>query len=224
VERALEKRLPGSVWRCQTRPLFYGRRMADLAERHAREVKPSAVVVNLGATPFARDVPIARIRRRWPRLYPYARSAAERLKGLAGGGRVGGPGGWPYRLPRWLVEVLIGAEPEVQVEEAMACTTEALDALVRSEETAVVCGFGFMPFPVEGKQAATFRARADLFRSTVQRYCAERHVASYDRLEELTRAGRQSGRSFDADYADQQTREFEAMLIADRIARSLTTE
>ena len=80
LELELRDRSPSVTWRVEARPLFYGPRMAEIAARHWEATRADFVVVDLGSNPFAEDVPIARIRRRWPRLYPLARRVAERLK------------------------------------------------------------------------------------------------------------------------------------------------
>jgi hypothetical protein len=196
--------------------------MAEVAERHTRNAEAAAVVLSLVHSPFAVDVPIAVIRRRWPRLYPYARSAAERLKALAGGAEVPSPAGWPYRFTRWCVARAIGQEPEVLVEDAVRYTTETLDGLLRLEDIAVICGFFMRLRDVPGNSGEAQRHRVDTFKARVREYCNQRHVELFDRDVALASAGRKHAVSDqDAAYGDLQTREFAADLIAKHVVASL---
>jgi hypothetical protein len=218
LEAELNGVLADQAWHSEARPLFFGPRMGEMASIYVKTDKPTAVVVNLGEMPFSRDVPIARIKRRWPRLYPLARRLAERSKALAGGNRVRGPRGWLFRFPRWVAIKLIGAEPEIALEDAVTWTLDALDSLVRSEDVIVVCGLSFMPGPTHGAERQVYWRRANSFKSRISGYCQDHHVPIYDRLQELAHAGRQTAFSVDADYGNLATRRFEAGLIRERIA------
>ena len=196
--------------------------MAEVAERQARAVKPAAVILSLVHSPFAADVPMAVIRRKWPRLYPYARSVAERLKAFAGGAEVPTPAGWPYRFTRWSVGRLVGREPEVPVEDAIRYTTEAIDSLLRLEDFALTCGFFMRIHGVTGKDLDAQRRRIAAFKAEVSRYCEQRHVDVFDRDEAFARANethQASGR--DAAYGALRTRELTAALLSERILRIL---
>ena len=218
LSAALGERAVSVTWRVEGRPLFYGPRMPEVARRHWETTRADFVVVDLGSNAFADDVPIARIRRRWPRLYPFARRMAERFKVMAGGGQVASPRGWLFRFPRWLVLRLVGAEPEVEMEAATAATLATLDQLLRLEDPVVICSFGFMPEPSGPRARAVYRSRVQPFTRRVLEYCREHHVAVYDRLEALAEAGRPAGRSVDRNYVDRATREFDAAKLAEMVA------
>ncbi len=220
VEADLASRLPDVSWRCEVRPLFFGPRMPELAERHARDLRPLAVVLSLVQDPFSDDVPIAVIRRRWPRFYPRARKLAERLKTIAGGPGIQSPRGWVYRAPRRLLAALVGAEPEVDVEDAVRFTTATIDSLLRLEEPVVVCGFSFTPHSPAGTRKAVYDQRLALFRQRLRAYCEPRHVAVYDRNEALRSRGLQYESGRDRRYASIQTRRAQALEIADIVIAS----
>jgi len=198
--------------------------MGEMAGRYIDHSRPAAVVLTLVSDSFARDVPIAVVRRRWPRLYPVARSLADRLKKGAGGGFVQRPRGWIYRLPRWVVIQLIGAEPEIPLDAAVDSAKDALDELVRREDVLVICGFSFHA-PMPGGRGAKSRQRGvDAFTAAIDDHCRARHVRVYDRRFETRRAGLPNGRSIDMDYADLPTRTYEASLIADLVVAGLSAE
>jgi hypothetical protein len=222
AEKQLRVLAPDEEWRCEVRSLTYGPRMAEIAERHTRAVQAAAVVVSLVHSPFAADVPIAVIRRRWPRLYPYARSVAERLKALAGGAEVSSLPGWPYGFTRWCVARVVGQEPEVGVDDAIRYTTETLDSLLRFEDLALIPGFFMRVHGVSGKAAAVQRQRIQTFKSRVGHYCEQRHVDVFDRDLAIAGVGQAHGASNkDAAYGDRTTRQLTANLIAERVLAGL---
>ncbi len=221
VRSQLEERIPDIDWRCEGRPIHYGRRMAEMAERHTKAIRPAAVILSLVQAPFAANVPIAVIRRRWPRLYPVARFIAERLRLAAGGVQVNSIRGLLFQAPRWLLVRLIGAEPEVPLEDAIRYTKDALDALVRIEEPLVFCGMGFTPSAPPNTPRRIYEYRLSTFRREVLQHCRLRHVETYDRNSAAAAAGRKLARSFDERYADLQTRSFQAQLIADLVTASI---
>ncbi len=184
-------------------------------------MQAAAVVLSLVHSPFAADVPIAVIRRRWPRLYPYARSVAERLKAFAGGAEVPSLPGWPYRFTRWCVARVVGQEPEVGVDDAIRYTTETLDSLLRFEDLALIPGF-FMRVRVSGKAATVQRQRVQTFKTRVGQYCEQRHVDVFDCDLAIAGVGQAHGASGkDAAYGDCRTRQLTANLIAERVLAGL---
>ncbi len=218
LQAELRQRLPGFEWRCEVRSWLYTPRSPEIAQRHVDAFRPDVVVLSLVTTPFWTNNPIAVIRRRWPRLYPYARRIAERLKRMARGGHIASPRGWLFRFPRLLLVWAIGAEPEVDYQEATDATTATLDALARNEDLQVICGFSrFLP----GKRTPPVSLqRIAFFTERVLGRCRSHHFAAYDRAEALATAGKAEGHARDLDYADLQTRRFEAGLMADLIAET----
>jgi hypothetical protein len=222
LERALVERAPATQWRCESRALFYGPRMAERAAALVRELQPDAVFLTLSANPFLRDIPMARIRRRWPRLYPAARRIAERLKRLAGGGQVSSPKGWVFRFPQWLLLIVVGGEPEVAVDAARAFTLETLQALTRQEDLPVVCRLpGAITAVKSSREKEKYRERMNSFLGPVRDYCGQHGVFCWDLWAELSRAGRDVGISPDGEYTDLPTRRFEADSVAEMLTSLL---
>ncbi len=222
VPRELEA-ATGERWRCEARFVTYGRRMAEFAERHAREVRPDVIVLNLIQAPFLLDMPLAVVRRRWPRIYPRARALAERLRAAAGGRDVRTARGWLYRLPRQLLLLAVGGEPEIAVEDAIGCSTETLDRLLRMEECALVCGFYMLPERATGRAANLYEQRVGLFRTRVGDYCREHHIQIYDLETELNRHSRTYDYSTaDRLYPDLPTRRFQTDLVVDYVTRAMS--
>jgi len=220
VERELSAHASAPL-RAEVRPLFLGPRMAELAGRYVDQTKPVAVVLTLVSDSFALDVPMAVIRRRWPRLYPLARALADRLKKAARGGVVARPRSWIYRLPRWAVIKVIGAEPDVPLDVAVDSVKETIDELVRREDLVVICGLSFHEPLRGGGEAIRDQSRVAAFSSVVDDYCRARHVRLYDRRVEARRAGLANLRAPDLDYADLPTRTLEARLIAEWVVAGL---
>jgi hypothetical protein len=221
LQRRLTEAAPGQAWRCVTRPLHFGARMAEMAVRHVEATMPEAVVISLVESPFTWRNPMGRIRRRWPRFYPYARRIADRLKGAAGGGNVNSVRGLVFRAPRRLLCWVVGAEPEVDVEDAVAATIATLEALARREELCVVMGMTRFPASRQGRRAAAHQAIVSRFQAPIREACLRQHVAFYDRVEEAERAGFVIGYGNDRDYANLESRSFEAGLMASRVLAGL---
>jgi hypothetical protein len=178
--------------------------------------KPDVIALNLIQAPFLLDMPLAVVRRRWPRLYPRTRALAQRLRAAAGGRDVRTPRGWLYRLPRRLLQLAVGGEPEIAVEDAIACTTETLDRLLQLEDCALVCGFHTLPERATGRAADLYAQRVGLFKRRVGDYCREHHIRVYDLEAELARQGRTYAYSgADKLYPDLPARAFQTALLVD---------
>jgi hypothetical protein len=218
LESELRRRLPDTEWHCLVRPIFYGPRMAELAGRHCADLQPKVVYLSLLGNAFTDPVPIAAIRRRWPSFYPRARQLAELLKSAAGGHSIGGPRGAVYRLPRWLAARVAGAEPEVDLADAVRWSTETLSVLARYEDAQIICGFSSFT-PPKNRFAKRVEAARNDFRRQLRGVCEAHHIAFFDRPVELAKAGLPDVRALDEAYAGLGTRRFEAEQLAGIISR-----
>jgi hypothetical protein len=221
LESSLAHLRPDIAWRCENRLLHFGGRMAEFADRHIEEVKPSAVVLAFVTSPFTWPTAMGRIRRRWPRLYPHARRAADFFKRLSGGGNITSPRGLVFRAPRQLLIWAIGAEPEVEVGLALDSTEATLDSLARYEDTAIVCGLTLFPASRERRREAQQAALQERFSSAVAGACKRHHFGLYDRLREAAGLGHVVDYGRNRDYADLPTRRLDADRMAALIVDGL---
>lgn len=213
----------GGTWTCEVRPCFYGPRMAEIADKHCTDVEPRVVYLRLVGNLFLDRAPIAVVRRRWPRFYPAARRVADRLKRISGGHKLNTPRGALYRLPRWLMAAVIGAETEVNPEDALRWTRETLAKLARREDAHVVCGFS-VHVGDESRDDAAYMARLEGFKDALRAACESHHIPLFDREVEMERAGIFDRRAMDEAYAGLSTRRFEAHRLAEVIVRETSHE
>jgi hypothetical protein len=202
-------------WAVRTAMATPGRSMAQRALAAVREHSPDAVVLAIPAAQFTYEFVVNRIRRRWPWLYRPALIFSQRLKAAAGGAgdENVGPRGLLYRVPEQVALRLIGGEPFVSVEHAIANATEAIEALAGLEDLALV-----VRQPVGGMRATRARARRyderlQRFRSAISGVCDRHRITSVDVASRLREAGLRSGFGADGIHLDDATRRFEAGLL-----------
>ncbi len=224
-EQALNGASGGPAWMAESRLLFYARSMARRADTAVEEVGPDAVLLTLISKPFIIEAPIARLRRLLPGLYPKARRIADWLKSLAGGNNVASPRGWLFRLPRWLLLMTIGGEPELDIDDAIAYAKATLDALVSHEDILVVCRLPFGLNASAGARGRRQMERVERFNEAVGEHCRKRHVITYERGLEMQRAGTTIGQSArDGEHADYGAQVFDAGFVSRIIVRAMEGE
>jgi hypothetical protein len=215
----LDTGAPACEWTCESVEIPPARDMPERVAAAVDEKKPAAVVMSFSASYFTYDFVIARVRRRWPRLYGLTQALTRELRDAAGGGWSGGQSvrGLLYRAPRWLGARLIGAEPFMKVEHAAANACAALSYLAAREEIVVVCKLPAMQVRVPAADLSRYRARLEQFKQAVAATCAGNGISTYELEDALRRAGRNLGIVADGIHADLPTRKFDAGLMAGQI-------
>ncbi len=216
---------PTGAWSFETGALFFGGGMAQRAENEASRREPDAVVLHLVSYQLVDDAVSFSVRRRWPRLYRLVLRVSARLKLFAGGFHEGAPGprGWLFRLPRAVAARVLGMEPDVAIDDAIQCTKDTIDALLRQERVAVVCQLPDLVLPSR-RPNRSHRERIDRFRAELAAYCAGRHVPLVDRAAGAEAAGLKSLLSRHTTYASADLRAIEAALIASAVLQALAAE
>jgi hypothetical protein len=219
---ALARRHPEIVWKCEPGLLYVSEGMVRRAVGLAEKSRPDAIALLLGAPAFADDFVVNRIRRLWPRAYPFALRISERLKALAGGGSEGARGvrGLIFRLPRWLALRLVGADPGIDVDTAIRCAIETIDALLRFEDTALACRLSF-PVPFYHSERQEHLNRVARFNSVVAAHCQSRRIPHYDLQATMEEIGDRPGFVGDGVHPDPRTQQFDMGLMAERVAGAL---
>jgi hypothetical protein len=226
VARELSARGSGVDWRCANDFLYQGptmaRRASTLVERH----EPDVVVVYLSSLQFVYERSVNRVRQRWPWLFDWRTSVAERTARLSGMDEFQPPASLRGRLfgaPRFLARTLVPGTTELGVEAAADYTMEALGVLLTREDLEVVCRLPTINGPPPATKAARYRGRLAEFNATVGEYCGRHHVDCFDLPRELEAAGQELTPAADGFHMSDACRRFEAKLIARRVlAASLT--
>jgi hypothetical protein len=215
IEAELRRLAPDVSWECASERLFFGDSMPRRAVSVVRRVRPDLVVVVCASPAFSMYAVVYRLQQSAPWLYRPALKAAQVLKGMAGGGSEGSPSlrGQIFRLPRRVAARVFGLATVTTVDEAIASTKEALDALLREEELSVVCRLT-VPVPYYGDQAAEDVGRVERFNAAVGAHCRQRNVTCYDLSAALRGAGRVYEFWDDRLHPSINTRRFEAGVAA----------
>ena len=135
LEAELSRRVPGVVWLCDGVEIPPARNMAARVRAEVESHRPAVVVLGPSGSYYTYDSVIARVRRRWPRLFGLSKSLGEGLKAASGSGIQGSssPRGLLFRAPQALAARVIGAEPYMKVEHAIANAREALEYAAAQE-------------------------------------------------------------------------------------------
>jgi hypothetical protein len=172
---------PDVAWRCESELLYISSGMAGYVLRRIDGKIPDIAVMRVAEMHFLHDYVVYRIRRRWPAMYRTAIRVSETLVNLAGGGPSGTPSmrGWIFRVPRWIGAKLIGVAPEVEVDDAVAYTTQTLGVLLRKESTHVVLvsSSNSMTPNIPASEA---ERRRSYYMGEIRRYCREHTVLVLD--------------------------------------------
>jgi len=171
---------------------------------------------------FLHDYVIFRVRDRWPRLFRVARGIAAPLLALAGGGVAGAPSprGWIFRAPRWLAALTIGVAPNVALNDAIAWTKEALDALLRTEsvQAVFVSSANAMVPNIAPAEAAR---RREAYMTEVRRYCLDHAVLMLDPAKVSAALGSRMSLGPDEYHEDVASRDPQASMYAQAILQAL---
>jgi hypothetical protein len=204
---------------CLTAPLIGS--MATLLEDAVARLRPHWTVVTFLGTAFALDFVTNRIRRRWRRAYRLSLRLAEQLKRMSGDStNAGGARSLVYRLPEFAAFTLIGGEPFVSTDRAVADAISALEALCVHEDMEVLCR---LPGPTSGPSHRRYRTsarRIDDFNQRVAAFCSRRHIPGLRLDNALSTLGAVPRHAADGVHLDLRTRELEAQATAGIIVNS----
>jgi len=196
--------------------------MANHVRRRIDGKVNDVAVVRVTEMHFLHDYVVYRIRQRWPGVYRKAVRLSEMLVSLAGGGPSGAPSmrGWIFRLPRWIGARLIGVAPEVEVEDAVAYTTQTLDALLRAENVHVVLvssSNSMTPnFP-----APEAKRRRSVYMGEMRRYCRQHTVLLLNPAAVAAGLGTQIRLGRDGWHEDLEGRDLQAWMYAQAVVQAL---
>jgi hypothetical protein len=221
LEERLGQLMPQYSWRCGGTRLFMNEKAVSRALAHVRSARPDVVVFDLPAYQYLHGAASIRVKKRWPAFYWAFSAAMEGLKAM-GGSRLNGtdgPRGALFRLPRDLARRLIGSEVEQPVEVSLDLAHNILDALLRIEETVLICS---MPkFFWSEPDAEWCRQQTRVAEVDLRAYCEQRHIPVFDLLRSLEARGASPGLAPDGIHLDTETNRFEAALIADAVREAL---
>lgn len=216
LREELAGREPRIRWECEAAEVPPGR---DMQARVAAAIDRDdvvAVVLAISASYFAYDYVVARVRRRWPRLYPLARRLAGEVKLASGGGFAGGSSvrGALFNGPRYLASRVLGAEPYMRLDHVIPNTIASLDTIARRQGIVAVCKLPSMNQGLAEAEAARYRPRVDQFDREVGAACQDLGVFVYDLQAAMAEAGLMEVRVDDGLHADLATRRWDAGFLA----------
>lgn len=168
---------PDVAWECDSEIVYTTLTMPGRVRKIVRESDPDLVMLMVSSMHFTRDDVVNVLRRRAPFLYRPARSFAQWLRDVIGGGGPRGANsarGWLYRAPRWLVERVVGSEPTITVEDAVEVVTETIDDLLRVEDLSVIVGL-----PTAMSRDKESQRRRQAFLDGVMEVVEDRRVPYY---------------------------------------------
>jgi len=196
-----------------TETLFFGERMAERAAQCIDKHQADATFVQIGTGSLEQDSVVFAIRRRWPKLYPAALAAAQKLKVASGGGPDGGYGlrGSLFRIPRALAGAAFGAEPGDQMDMALRSTKETIDALSRFENRGVA--IQLLPI-VHPRPVPVVEERVRFFTRELRDHCNARRIPLLSRFDYHRDLGIEPQASGYGLYPGRRTRETDARVMA----------
>jgi hypothetical protein len=183
TQKLLRRERPEIEWTCVSERLFQGPTMSDRALKLVERRQPDVAVLYLQKSQFQVRKVVFRIRNRWPAFYDRAQSLALLLKGWAGGGSYGSAGarGWIFRAPAFLAAKVIGADPDIWVDDAIRYTKETIEALARSEDLTLI-----VKMPKEtstSPRTAEQLEWAERYRQAVVARCQARRIPAYTHVD-----------------------------------------
>jgi hypothetical protein len=182
LESRLRAEAPEFEHELVTASLYFGDRMASRAAEVIEREQPDATFVQIGTNSIEEEFVVWSIQTRWPKLYPFALTIAQALKSAAGGGPEGADSarGELFRLPRAFARKVFGAEAGNDLEEALRCTLETVDALARFEDRGVA--MQLLPV-VRDRPLPSAQKRLDYFSRALTARCEKRHVRLLSRFD-----------------------------------------
>jgi hypothetical protein len=178
-----------------------------------RKEDPNAVVLLAGTNNFEQDYVVYAIRRRWPRLYPYAVKLADRLNKVSGASMDGGAGlrGELFRVPKRLGLVLVGGDPLFTMAQGFEWLRASVDAVVSCGEDRPVAVVLHPTSHEKPPHSAPKRVRA--YSRMVEDYCRSKHITYMSRLDYCAAMGVRPRPAKGANYSDRATRDADAAAI-----------
>jgi len=212
----LSRRSPERDWTAAAREIPPARDMPDRVRAAVAAGRPDAVVLAVSASYFTYEYVSARVRRRWPLLYRLARSIGDALRSASGGGFEGSASarGWLFRLPRTAARAVVGAEPYMKVENAIANSRASLAFLVEEARLPVLFKLPTMSRELEPAVAARYEARRQQYNAAIRDTCARYGVLCYDLREVMAAEGKEDERVADGLHSTLATRRWEANFLA----------
>lgn len=223
LKREIARLRPDILWEVVLEPVNQGRSLPERALALARKHRPDVIVLNLASAAVAEEFVVNRIRRRWPRVYSASLKASQLLKGAAGNqaeGRVS-PRSLLYQFPEWIAFHLIGGDPAIPPEYAVANVSQALSNLSTLEEVTIIVRLGAGLTRGSKARRARYSRRRDMHKAAVLADCAKRHITAFDLFEVMASKGFTPGRAKDGIHLDTASHHFEMRHTVDLILREL---
>ncbi len=222
LQKSLSAMAPATDWECVPCYIRMGSGVAQRLTEIVDELRPDVVVLCLTGTGFAYDFVTTHLHRRWRRLYKPALRTAKWLKRTANLSETEFlPRKLLFQLPDEVAYRLLGGEPVLKVESAVAQATAAIDALVRYEDVVSLCRLPGVTMRVSGKRRRLYEQRITTHNAAVSELCRKRHVGVFEMDGELAKAARTPAYARDQMHFDSATRQFEAEVTAGHILRLL---
>jgi hypothetical protein len=221
----LSRRRPEVGWSSVAVEIPPAREMPERVAAAVQAHAPDVAVFAPASSYFTYDSVSARVRRKWPWLFRPSRSVADGLRGASGGGMQGGASarGWLFRAPRLAADRLIGAEPYMKVEHAIANVLGAIAVLTARPGLAIVCKLPRISTDLPPEKLAIYKARLDEFLDALKQRCDEDGISYYSIADAAWAAGGEPERVGDGLHASLATRtadaDFMAGLILEALAR-----
>lgn len=220
LEGHLSSLLPEIDWKCDSEIVYTTLTMPPRVRRMVHQYEPDIVVLKVSSMHFARSDVINVLRRKAPFLFRPARSFAQWLRDVVGGGGPRGaetPRGWLYRAPRWVVERLIGSEPTITVEDAIEVIGDTVDELLKIEDLHVLVGI-----PSDSsRRGETEAGRKRSFRGGIVQLLADRRLPYYISSNVRKAKGLERKIGPDGWHSVLENRTFNARTMAEALAYSL---
>ncbi len=223
VEEALSVRDSSVSWRCYGQTAFETENVVEKALAYARRYHADAVIYDVSTFRFLHEAVIYRVRNRWPRAYPAVLKLSE-LAMRAGDGTFNGTRnlrGAIFRLPKRVAQAMIGADVDQPLDVSVQRATEAIDALLRLEDVAVIVSMPKFYWRVPGGRERLYRERVSAARALLSGYCQKRRIPTYDLVASMIAAGLSLGLARDQLHHDVPTLRYEAEMIAHTVCAAL---
>jgi len=220
----LTQRTPSATWIGCAVEIPPARDMASRVAEAVQKHRPDAVVLATSASYVTYDYIVARVRRRWPRLFGAVRALSSGLKALSGPGFEGSSTarGWLFRAPRWFALQVVGEEPYMRVAHAGSNVRAALDYLADQAGLVTICKLPTMSAEVSQRKERVYQERLREFQSAMRETCEERGIPFYELREAMAADGKQEERVSDGLHSSLATRRWDAAFMAELILEGLS--
>jgi hypothetical protein len=219
---ALAHDRPEVSWTCDGVVSYLAPGVARRVLSRVESDPPDVVVLRFPQSQFMSDYVVYRIREYSRLAYRVTVTISGWINRLAGGGPLGRESvrGWVFRVPRWLVERVVGVAPSIRVEDAIDAAIETLDGLIRREDLRIVyimSGNTIRP-NIPLAQAAK---RRQFYIDRVRAHCQSHRIPFLDPNEIQEQLGLERTTSADGWHTDLRNRDLDARVLSQAILQSL---